>query len=330
MAAKVVSVDIGYGDVKIFDGKNQYKMPTAIAPYSFSAFMGSINHDKNSPYNKENIYTLDGKDYLIGERALQDVYCKTTRSDNFVLKYTPLFIYKTIELIGYIPDSVALGIPLVKYIASDSESFKEKYRERVSKFIINKQIISIDNIEIYAQGHGIYIDSLMKDENKDLGDKSVLVVDIGFNTIDILWVINGTPTRKNSTTLVNKGVVAIIKDLQEYIKNNHDIDLSEQVAKDILIEKKIEIYGHKIDLTGIIQDLIEDYASWLVEEIEGRMKDTMQRVSKVIIAGGGAYYVKNFIPDKYNFIYIPEIPEFSNARGYYALSLWNNQNADGE
>ncbi len=322
MSEKIVAIDVGYGDVKVFDGEKYYKHPTAVAPYSFSSFAGKIEQDENSPYLEESIYTLDGRDYLIGNRALQDIYCKSSRSESFIFKYTPLFIYKAIEDTGFMPDTVALGIPLINYIASDSRVFKKKYKERVGKFIINSQVISIDNVEIFAQGHGIYIDCLTQEENRNLKKESVLVVDIGFNTIDILSVVEGTPTRKDSTTLVNKGVVAIIKNLQEYIKGNYNLDLSEQSVKDILLTNGLNIYGNEIDLTDIIRDIVEGYSNWLIGELEERMENATQRIKKVIIAGGGAYYIKDFIPEKYSFIYIPKSPEFANVRGYYALALW--------
>jgi len=319
---KILSIDVGYGDVKVYDGKGFYKFPTAVAPYTFSGVMGRRVNDSNSPYANEKVYTLEGRDYLVGKMALSDPNCKTSRSDNFIMKFTPLFVYKAMELTGVKPDVIALGIPLGRYISADSESFKKKYKERLEKFMVNREVVEVKNVEIFAQGHGIYIDCLMKEENQWLKDRNVVVVDIGFNTIDILSVIEGAPTRKNSTTLVNKGVVAVIKDLQEYIKNRYEIDLTEQATKDVLATRSVRIYGDAIDLSDVIDELIEDYAVWLIEEIEGRMKDVMQRADKMVIAGGGAYYVRNYIPEKYkNFVFVPDQPEYANTRGYYMLAL---------
>ena len=56
MAQGVVAIDIGYGDVKVFDGEKGYKFSTAVAPYSLSSFTNKAFIDENSPFAKENVF----------------------------------------------------------------------------------------------------------------------------------------------------------------------------------------------------------------------------------------------------------------------------------
>ena len=326
MTQGVLAIDIGYGDVKVFDGERGYKFPTAVAPYSFSSFTNRVVNDKNSPFADEVVFTFEGLGYVVGERALHDPDCMATRSYDFILKYTPLFVYKVIKDIGHVPSTLALGIPLGRYISKNSEVFKQEYVERVRKFVVNKEVVEIENVEIYAQGHGIYIDYLVNGgENAEDGDNAV-VVDIGFNTVDILFIDNGTPTKKNSGTLTGKGVVVIVNDLDEYLRDNYDLELSEQALKDVLMKKRIKIYGDEINLVDVITEITATYTKTIINDIESKLDKVMKSVNKIIFAGGGAHYVRGFIPDRYRKIaYVPDSPEFANVRGYYNLSLITKQ-----
>jgi len=78
------------------------------------------------------------------------------------------------------------------------------------------------------------------------------------------------------------------------------------------------IIRSKKDLSGIIEDIVSEYVEWLLQEVQGRWDGFLKRADRLIIAGGGAYYVKEFLPERYRgFVFIPESPEYSNARGFY-------------
>jgi len=309
----LISVDVGFGDVKyVADGGCKGKFPTAVAPYT----LGSLAKDSSGLYDYRDLLTFEGKDYLIGESALLDENCKTTRSSEFILKYSPLFIYKVLKEIGSI-NALAVGVPLGMFVSRGFEDFKYHYQKRLAKFMINSDVIEIPTIHLFAQGHGIYIDYL---NATGAEDNTVLVVDIGFNTIDILSVIKGVPQRKGSKTLHNSGVVRIVESLQDYIASQYSFELSEQAAKDVLSKGSIKLYGAKQDLTDIISGISNDYAVWLIEELKTQKDDFLKKADKLIIAGGGAYFVKPFIPREYSsMIYIPDEPDFANARGFYLM-----------
>ena len=49
------------------------------------------------------------------------------------------------------------------------------------------------------------------------------------------------------------------------------------------------------DLSGIIEDIVSEYVEWLLQEVQGRWDGFLKRADRLIIAGGGAYYVKEFL-----------------------------------
>jgi len=320
----VLSVDVGYGDVKAFGGVKKVKFPSAIAPYSFG---GSERPHDDFFYSKEKVYHFDGDDYLLGEMALLDENCKTSRSQEFIEKYSPLFVYAVMERLNMLKkdgeneiDRLAVGIPLTTFVSPAAESFKKRYKEKLKKFVVDNNLVKVKEVDVFAQGHGIYIDYLTA--NKKSIDETVLVVDIGFNTVDILAVVKGTPRKKGSTTLRNRGVIKVVSNLREYIKEAYGIEVSEQGVKDILNKGGFKLYGNFVDLGEKIESIVKDYSEWLFNEIKSQKDEFLQSADKLIVAGGGAYYVKNAIPEEYRgFVFIPQEPEFANARGYYTLSL---------
>jgi len=80
-------------------------------------------------------------------------------------------------------------------------------------------------------------------------------------------------------------------------------------------------YYKKLFWTGlseIIRKVVEDYADWLMSVVTSRWEDRVQRADRLILAGGGAYYLKPYIPAKYRkVLFVPDEPEFSNARGFF-------------
>ncbi len=325
----IVAIDIGYGDVKVFDGEKCYKFPTAVAPYSLSSFTNRVVDDKNSPFANEVVFTFEGRGYIVGEMALHDPDCMTTRSDSFILKHTPLFVYKTIRDIGYVPDTVVLGLPLGRYISKRSELFKREYAERIKKFVVNKEVVEINKVEIYAQGHGIYIDCITQKGNEGLSDEDAIVMDIGFNTVDVLSIVNGVPTKKNSVTMTGKGVVIMVRELDGYIRDNYEFELSEQALKKVLMNGSFRVYGKTVELADVIEEIKESYANLIIGELESRVGSAIQGksdIGKIIVAGGGAYYIKDFLLNKYeDLIYVLESPEYANARGYYKLAVFMSE-----
>ena len=48
------------------------------------------------------------------------------------------------------------------------------------------------------------------------------------------------------------------------------------------------------DLSGIIEDIVSEYVEWLLQEVQSRWDGFLKRADRLIIAGGGAYYVRDF------------------------------------
>jgi len=294
-----IAIDIGYGDTKVIAGDKIFKFASAIEK----------KKEAQSDYqdSADDVYEFHGKKYIVGDKALTNAV--STRGFNFLVKYSPLIIYHAIKKAGLDtskPIRVITGLSIVNW------QEREKFISTIKVINVNNEVIE-PKIKLMAQGQGIFIDY---DGKKNDGD--ICVVDIGYNTFDFLVFTDGKP-RQDLSFATKKGANEIITDLQTKIKKRFGFDASEQTAKKIFLNKSIEIYGEKIDLTDEIEDAKQDYAEFVIDELRSQRGDLLKTAKKVIFSGGGAYFLVDveILKNTQNVTFSKEPYEFANVRGYY-------------
>ena len=304
----IMGIDVGYGDVKAVSNGQTIKFPTAVAQVKSSDY-------SETDLFKDTVYSFKGKEYFVGRDALFSDNCYSTRTDEFLFKFAPLLVYAVFEKLGK-ADAVGIGLPLAMFLDRD---MRKRFEESLRTFEVNGKRIDLD-VYVYAQGQGIFVDYVFNGGENE--KETVLILDIGFNTLDVLCVVKGRPTREGSTTFDGYGVARMVQKLVDYIARKYRVSLSEQEGKEILRSGYLKIYGKKIDLGLVIEEIAEDYTDWLLEVVKSQWAGFLRRADRIVLAGGGAYYLQNVIRTKYEtdgFIFIPDSPEFSNARGFERL-----------
>lgn len=290
-----IAIDIGYGDTKVVCGDKEFKFPSAIEREKESA--------AEYASSAEDVYIFDGKKYVVGERASYGAV--STRGFNFLVKYSPLIIYHAIKkacIDTSRPIEIATGLSIVNW------NDKEQFISSISKININNEIFE-PNVVLMAQGQGVFEDYK---ENKD---GLVCIVDIGYNTLDFL-VFEDCKPKTNLSFATKQGVNRIVTELQTKLQKKFSTDLSEQAVKDIFIKGYILNFGEKIDLSDEISSSKEEYRDFIIDELKSKRLDLLQRSSKVIFAGGGAYFLGGVSLPK-NTVFSATPYEFANVRGYY-------------
>lgn len=288
-----IALDLGYGDTKVKTKDKMFKFPSAIESVGTSiADFGE---------KTDNIYSFNGKEYKVGENVFNAI---STRNFNFLVKYAPLLAYHSIKKAGL---DTKEPIHIVTGLSLHNWAEKDKFLEALSVIKVNDEVIK-PKITLMAQGQGIYNES-------DVKSGLICVEDIGFNTVDCLVFENGIPEKKRSFA-TNQGVNVIIARLQSLIHRDFNINISEQEAKDIFVNRGFTHFGEKVDLTDDINDLVQEYIDFLINEIKSRQLDIVRRATKVIFGGGGAYLLENAsLPANAALTENPH--EFANVRGYF-------------
>lgn len=148
-----------------------------------------------------------------------------------------------------------------------------------------------------------------------------LIVDIGSKTTDVVYMDNGVPIERRSTT-VEKAMVKWVRQIQGNLQVRYGKDISEdEILKVILKQENLLPRTY----ANLIRENIREQIHTL--ELELREREYDLDYSNVIYVGGGAVAVKNYSERKSNIAYDCDI--HANAKGYeyLACQILRNQGA---
>ena len=326
-----LGMDVGFGDVKVTvrgaDSRfpeERFKFPSVVA------------FDKSSiePNEKKNRFAFKGHVYLLGQDAVHENNCIEYDCFDSLLNNYPLFIYKamheaaklydmeTVDFIG-LEKSICLGVPLGFFV-----DYKDRLQKIMESFEGEKTRFDLKGrVNVKVQGQGVLLDFIRKSEPKFRRwygrRRTVTILDIGYNLINVLCVEGGRPNGRLSKMLVGKGVRILAETVRSYLKDKYNCrELTDHYVKEVLEKKTIVYDGNIIDLSDYIEEQTRDYAKIVSSQLENNIGAFRRRSEKIIIAGGGAYYLEPELKKKFgggnieDYVYCPECPEFSNSRGY--------------
>ena len=309
---KILGIDIGFGDNKLVYGTSDgdilkmFKIPSIIAYTSKDSFI------------KDNrIYEYKGRNYYIGEDALQmpsDAVIDITEYKNLEY-FAPLFLYYVIKQLNEIPDVIVCG--LSKAQLQNSGYFKEA----LQTFEVNGEKYHFENIWILPQGAGskitvdTYGDDFPHPQTAFHGKSNFVGVDIGFNTLDLFLVTNGKTSPNLFEGIEHEGVMKIASKIQANIKETHNKDISLHEAKEILDTGFYKLRGEKFDKSSLIKSVKEDYLKSLLKLIDEKFNNSLDKCDFIFLSGGGSAFFKTSTD---GFIKVPKSNyEFYNAIGFY-------------
>lgn len=296
-----ISIDIGYGSLKVAYMDKIVKFPTSI----------SFATDSGISYGDENVYDFEGEKYYVGkDAATSEAF--TTSDFKFLLKFSPLLIYHVLSKFEQTeikePLKVKTGLAMVDW------NKKEEFIERISNFTVNGKNITIQPTLI-PQGAGCIIDWVNNNNEGEFPDK-IIALDIGYNTINLITFINGKPSRKDMKSYPGHGVSSIIKPFTSYMENKYAVNFSEQEATGIFLKGMFKFNGEEqLDLAEKITELKSQFVKKLFQSVLVNDKKNISMADIVLVAGGGAYMLEN-VPFPPNVTFVDAPYEFSNSRGY--------------
>ncbi len=291
----ILAVDVGYGYTKYAYQDKLSKFPSAVA--HIPALTG---------FGETSTYTYNGSYYLVGENArLSETI--PTRTENFLVKYSPLLLYHLFKKEGLKSvDTLCVSLSIAEF-----REKKDDLEEVCKVFTVNNEVYRQKEVVVFPQGLGIWITSG--------APKDAIIVDIGFNTLDVLTIIDSKPRPEYSFSLSNMGVGNIIDAINDWV-NSHfpGNSLSPHMADEILLNGgKFKIFRKQYDLSDFIEEQKRLFADDVISSVlsASKLKKVLLSIDEFIIAGGGAYYIPQEVADKHGF-YIPENPEYANVKGF--------------
>ncbi len=299
----ILSVDTGYSFIKYAykddKGDVRYdKFITAVAPGESNDL--GIGEKSSVHFNK--------REYLIGEKALYKGNVLPTRSNDFLTTYSPLFLYKIIEGKKLSPNLVTLSLSISEFKAKS-----KILQQTCENFIANGTVFSFKT-KVFPQGLGIWKYAGSPD--------NAVILDIGFNTVDILSVIDGLPVPELSAGYTDMGVCEIASTVSEHISSNIVKSYVPEVSVvQVLAAGKFKYKRQEYDISDLIEAKKEIYTKRIFDTISksSKLKTVLDKIDTFIVAGGGAYFIDDNLKKSYGFI-VPDKPEYANVLGFVKLA----------
>jgi len=223
-------------------------------------------------------------------------------------KMAPLFLHKTIQ-------DNQIDVNALKYIVTGL-SFAQisaitSFKKRLEKFKVNNVQYNFKG-KIRALPQGVGAKYAIEYYFKDSVPDTYLVIDLGFNTIDTVDVINNTVRPENVKGFKDEGIIKIARKLQDYLEKEFKERFALKEVAEILENKKFFYEGEEHDLSNIIEELKLEYTEKTISSLKERFSREFKRYRKIYFVGGGAYFIN---PEINKVIEVVPNPEFYNSIG---------------
>ena len=300
-----VGIDLGYSQVKLMALNELTSIPTAI----------NFAIDTGIDYGENNTYVFENENLLVGNEAVNESF--TTLDYKFKYKYDPLIIIHSMLKLQLLDISKVQQDHLVLRVGLALGDWKNKneYLKRISNIVVDGKNFVFPNIKIIPQGAGVYLDSIVRLNSSQHPD-SCSIVDIGYNTINFLYFLEGKPQRQYCRSYTGHGVSSIISSFTNWLESEYGMQFSEQEAIKIFLKNKFIYNGvDQQKVKDIILELKSNFIKKIKNSILVKEKKLLSTSELVVFGGGGANLLEGIqLPQ--NVKLAPEERIYSNVRGY--------------
>lgn len=317
-------VDIGYGYLKFPKDNEVHKEKAVVARLT-----DSLNPGESKGID---VINVDGQDYIVG-----DAVYKLGRKPMIANEHTgrpQQVAYKVLALYAlaktYDPADTAItfltGLPFQNL--DEADVIKEIFTREHTVILNGREItLDIDEALVSSQGLGTYY-SIVRQRGGVILAKKILIVDLGFHTINYLYVNNGdvdvSLVKTNRDLGIQNAYTKIADAVNVEFKKNYKFydvdDLLDNGVPQHDVDKG-NIFVPIID-RPYVQDALAAYAEDVWSDISDKYNDKQrEQLDEVIFAGGTAERVKDhLLASKKLYCSIAEDAQDVQVLGYAELA----------
>ncbi|RDU53354.1 hypothetical protein CQA49_06820 [Helicobacter sp. MIT 00-7814] len=300
-----LGIDTGFGHTK-------YCFKNKKGDISLKKFPSVVALCPDDIEEDESICVMDGKNYYVGSLALKQDFrlIKEISTYKDLELYAPLLIEEIRRKENLKPsdiEEITVGLALAH------KSHAESFKKRLEHFTINDKDYNI-KVTVIPQGVGAV--KALQDfwKGKEQEPQDYILVDIGFSTVDIVLVYDGVIQKgrlNEANSFEKKGVVQIAESMQKHIKEKFNTNITNKEALKIIVEGKYKLRGEEHDLSSYIDELKKAYTQDIMNFLESKYSNEIDKLDAFIFVGGGGYFIDTQ--------YTKHIRTFKNSEYYNAI-----------
>lgn len=315
---RLYGIDVGFGWTKYcwVEGAQEggvLRVAYGKFPTAFSRYIDAVRLDDLVIH-----HVFEGKKYICGEDAVSSGGGFSIRDIDSLIRYAPLAVAEVLRRtwrdgLG-VSEAVEIGIGLPP---ADYRTFKGQLGERLREVVVaGKGVVMPSRVEVYPQG---VVAKVEIDLNG--GMNRGLIVDIGYNTTDVIAVVDRKVLQNDVMTISMGGVSRAVKDFSDIVRFKYGVTFSTaHEAQEIMMSGKLWSMGKMVDLRDDVREILRGYVEWLTAKVRERWEERLRLAESVVAVGGGAEMLRDYFPEELKgMLRILERPEYGNSRGYLML-----------
>ena len=290
----VIGIDHGYYAIKT----KQVCFPTGIIRYEYE------------PYTMQNVLQYQGEYYVCGT-GRQTLVKDKTANDNYYLLTLAALAQEIRKRKGERTAKVVLaaGLPLTGF-GREKQKFKEYlFQKQLIRFLYEgeRYEIQIEDVKLFPQGYSAL--ALYPEYLKD--EPSVLLVDIGGWTVDLMRLDNAVPNAATCRSL-ELGVIRCMDEIREQVRRNTGLSVTETQIERVL-------RGKPSSMPAEVVSLIERQGRLYIEKILSAITEAgfdLRAIPSVFMGGGSTIVRRHVTPQDglCRAFYLTDVK--ANAAGY--------------
>jgi hypothetical protein len=303
--ADVIGIDVGYGYTKSFTLANgiQRKLifPTAVSPYAPNVSFGV----------KIPAIRVDGKRFAVGEElVINGLPYENTVREGFVGSPSYMAVLgHVLSHTGFYGKAMVTGLPPTFFRKEKAEELSEQIRKQWFVDELGKPIPIPETIKIIPQGSGIFFSYVVN--YPGIFEKNVLVVDIGYYTLDVVF-FSGGKYIEGAAASFPMGAKRVYDEIRKiFSKVYGTFSKDDDIIDEIIRFGKYTDFGQEYSLD--VRDIIESYKVMVNSTIKSHLGKVTKKVDYVLAGGGG---ISLFMETMKSVIPVND-PQFANAMGFY-------------
>lgn len=334
---KAIGLDVGNGSTCIVIRTEEGRVLSKYYASTYGLYDGERTKkaiDTKKPQADAKIFTLGGRDYVVGYEDLKNVgsnpvstYGREERihlgSYQMLTKLALLDAATLDGATGVIEVSLAFGVPNDDYKESTVSTITKWFAEPVAGNVNGNQVIvMVKHFEVLSQPIAVFVDAYYDDngfvQDEALEEEDVLVIDGGSGTLD-MTELRGNKIQKQTSE--NIGMNDVYQRIVDEIEKREPkvrvdaYDLEYQIRNCDNLGNLVYKQGPvSISIADLYQTALNDVWDQMVGRVERRCPDRM-RFHRVLLGGGtGDAYSSRFTQ------WMPQIqkivdPQLAIARG---------------
>lgn len=324
---KLIGLDVGYGFVKVTDGRVGYSFPSVVGEghnkptFNVKSAELSVIDDLKIGF-EDDLYFVGKSAIRHSKFAHRDLsYTRAISDDLEILFFSALSPFCSNPVNEF---RVVTGLPVERMHLADDLAKRVKGEKMLSLFIdgkLQEVKIDIDDVVVVPQPLGtywsVYLNGLGQIAEPLEGHTGI--VDVGFRTTDLAAVEDSEYIPEKSKT-VPVGLVTAYSDIANYLATTYGLEKESYDLDSIVIKRKINVAGETIDISGIINKAFEKLAINTLVIINSNWKTT--DFDSLILSGGGGQAISSYMLPQLSQATLTSEPITANCRGYLA---WANR-----